>query len=75
MKIVAQGEMTALRAKLFNEENLIKGKMLKMQKNYEETIGELQRKINNLQTELAKVHYGIQKLCHFKYVKFMIRYI
>ena len=59
MKIVAQGEMTALRAKLFNEENLIKGKMLKMQKNYEETIGELQRKINNLQTELAKVHYGI----------------
>lgn len=44
-----QGEMTQLRAKLFNEENLIKKKMLKMQKDYDEKIGVLQRKINNLQ--------------------------
>jgi flagellar hook-associated protein FlgK len=51
--------MTALRAKLFNEENLIKKKMSKMQKDYEDKIGELQRKINNLQTELAKVTYSI----------------
>jgi hypothetical protein len=41
--------MTQLRAKLFNEENLIKKKMLKMQKDYDEKIGVLQRKINNLQ--------------------------
>ena len=66
--------MTALRAKLFNEENLIKGKMMKMQKNYEETIGELQRKINNLQTELAKVHYYIKKLCYFKLVNYLIKH-
>ena len=66
--------MTALRAKLFNEENLIKCKMMKMQKNYEETIGELQRKINNLQTELAKVHNGFKKLCYFKRVNYLIRH-
>ena len=41
--------MTQLRAKLFNEENLIKGKMNKMQKEYDEKVNTLQRKINNLQ--------------------------
>ena len=41
--------MTQLRAKLFNEENLIKMKMSKMQKDYDEKMGGLQRKINNLQ--------------------------
>ncbi len=34
--------MTALRAKLFNEENLIKEKMKKMEKDYVEKIGALQ---------------------------------
>ncbi len=41
--------MTQLRAKLFNEENLIKEKMKKMQKEYDDKIATLQRKINNLQ--------------------------
>ena len=36
--------MTALRAKLFNEENLIKEKMKKMEKDYVEKIGALQVK-------------------------------
>jgi hypothetical protein len=34
--------MTVLRAKLFNEENLIKEKMKKMEKDYVEKIGALQ---------------------------------
>ena len=51
--------MTQLRAKLFNEENLIKGKMNKMQKEYDEKVNTLQRKINNLQVrnELASTFW------------------
>jgi len=43
--------MTALKAKLFNEERLIKEKMKKMQKEYDDKISGLQRKINSLQVK------------------------
>lgn len=43
--------MTSLKAKLFNEERLIKEKMKKMQKEYEDKISGLQRKINSLQVK------------------------
>jgi hypothetical protein len=43
--------MTSLKAKLFNEERLIKEKMKKMQKEYDDKIGGLQRKINSLQVK------------------------
>ena len=44
--------MTALRAKLFNEENLIKEKMKKMEKDYVEKIGALQVKQKSLKMHI-----------------------
>jgi len=49
------GEITAMKAKLFNEEKLIKEKMKKMQKAHEDKVNELNKKINSLNTELSKV--------------------
>ena len=46
--VAKQGEMTALKAKLFNEEKLIREKQKKMQKDYEEKIGVLTRQVNQV---------------------------
>ncbi|XP_040583934.1 protein FAM76A-like [Lepeophtheirus salmonis] len=53
--VFKQGEMTAMKAQLFNEENLIKEKMKKMSKQHEDKVTELQRRINNLQSEVTKL--------------------
>merc|ERR1712020_835095 len=45
------GEITAMKAKLFNEEKLIKEKMKKMQKAHDDKVHELNHKINSLQGE------------------------
>ena len=49
------GEITAMKAKLFNEEKLIKEKMKKMQKAHDDKVAELNHKINSLQGELTRV--------------------
>jgi len=49
------GEITAMKAKLFNEEKLIKEKMKKMQKAHDDKVHELNHKINSLQGELTRV--------------------
>ena len=49
------GEITAMKAKLFNEEKLIKEKMKKQQKIHDDKVHELNQKINSLQSELSRV--------------------
>ena len=56
-----QGEMTAMQAKLFNEEKIIKEKMKKMQSAHDGKVGGLQQQIQSLQTELAKAKRDASK--------------
>ncbi len=53
--------MTAMRAKLFNEENIIKEKMKKMQIDHEKKLSQLQIRINELQNENAKLRRDSSK--------------
>ena len=59
--IQKQGEMTAMKAKLFNEEQVIKVKMKKMQSHHDDKVFELQQKIQSLQNELAKAKRDASK--------------
>jgi len=56
-----QAEITQMKAKLFNEENLIKEKMRKMQKVADDQIGMLQKKISQLASENAKLRRDVAK--------------
>lgn len=48
-------EITQMRAKLFNEEKLIREKMKKMSSAHEDKVADLQNKIRSLQSEIAKL--------------------
>jgi FtsZ-binding cell division protein ZapB len=56
-----QAEITQMKAKLFNEENLIKEKMRKIQKDTDDKLGFLQLKIKELTSDNAKLRRDVAK--------------
>lgn len=53
--IVKDQEITQMKAKLFNEEKLIREKMKTMAKSHEDKVTELQNKTRSLQTEISRM--------------------
>merc|ERR1712086_1100992 len=53
--IAKDQEITQMKAKLFNEEKLIREKMKNMQKSHEDKVSELQNKTRSLQSEINKM--------------------